>query len=249
MNRPAANAELTAYPVWDRTTRWFHWINVLCVLGLAGIGTVILVANILGVSADGKITLKIWHAYIGYVFAFNLLWRLVWGFIGGHYARWSVILPGGRGYVSDLKAYVRGFIAGNPPAYKGHNPMGRLMVALLFLLLTTQVVTGLVLAGTDLYFPPFGHEFAEMATAAGEDHSLLVGLLPGNKEMTDPEGYARMRAFREPFITIHELSFYALLFAIFLHVLGVIVTEGRERRGIISAMFTGSKVLDRKPED
>ncbi|MEX2131665.1 MAG: cytochrome b/b6 domain-containing protein, partial [Pseudohongiellaceae bacterium] len=97
--------------------------------------------------------------------------------------------------------------------------------------------------------PPFGHEFAEMATAAGEDHSLLVGLQPGSKEMTDPEGYARMRAFREPFIEIHELSFFALLFAIALHILAVVVTEVKERNGIISAMFTGSKVLDKKPED
>ena len=36
-----------------------------------------------------------------------------------------------------------------PPAYKGHNPVGRLMLALLFFLLGVQMITGLVLAGTD----------------------------------------------------------------------------------------------------
>ncbi len=151
--------------------------------------------------------------------------------------------------MASLKAYVRGWMAGDPPAHRGHNPLGRLMIAFMFLLLSVQMVTGLVLAGTDLYFPPFGHEFAEWATGAGEDHSKLVGLKPGEKEMLDPEGYASMRAFRAPFVEIHELSFFALMIAIVLHIAAVVVTEIRERNGLISAMFTGYKVFDKKPED
>jgi cytochrome b len=249
MDRQTEPATVQVYPVWDRTTRWFHWINVLCVLGLAGVGTVILNDNALGMSGDGKSSLKILHAWIGYVFSLNLLWRMVWGFCGGHYARWRAILPGGKGYVGALKAYIHCVKAGDPPAYKGHNPLGRLMVALLFILLSTQMVTGLVLAGTDLYYPPFGHEFAEWATAAGEDHSKLVGLKPGKKELLDPEGYAAMRKFREPFVEIHELAFFALLGAIFLHIAAVVITEIRERSGLISGMFTGAKVFGKKPED
>ncbi len=49
---------LKSYPVWDRTTRWFHWINVLCVLGLAGVGLAILYNKPFGVSTEGKILLK-----------------------------------------------------------------------------------------------------------------------------------------------------------------------------------------------
>ena len=30
--------DLNSYPVWDVPTRWFHWINVLCVIGLIAIG-------------------------------------------------------------------------------------------------------------------------------------------------------------------------------------------------------------------
>ncbi len=242
-------AQLTAYPVWDRTTRVFHWINVICVLALAAIGIVILNANALGVSGEGKVDLKILHAWIGYVFAFNLLWRILWGFFGTRFALWSAVLPGGKGYIPALKSYIKGLRAGDPPAYKGHNPLARLMLAVMFLLLATQLVTGLVLAGTDLYFPPFGHEFAEWATGAGEDHSMLEGLVPGAKEMLDPEGYAAMRQFREPFIAIHKLAFFALLIAIVLHITAVIVTEVKERNGLVSAMFTGFKVFDKKPED
>src|SRR5690606_26020026 len=158
---------LETHQVWDLPVRLFHWINVLCVLGLIAVGTVILYANELGVSAEGKVTLKITHAWIGYVFTFNLLWRLVHAaFTGNAYASWSAIVPGGKGYLGSLKAYVGSRGPEELPAYKGHNPLGRLMVTAIFLLLMTQMVTGLVLAGTDLYFPPFGHEFAEWATGA-----------------------------------------------------------------------------------
>jgi cytochrome b len=238
-----------AHKVWDRTTRIFHWLNVICVLLLIIIGVMILNANTLGVSPEGKVTLKILHAYAGYVFTLNLLWRLIWGFVGGKYSRWRSILPGGKGYVKQTTAYASGFRKGEAPAYKGHNPLGRLMIAVMLFLLSAQMVTGLVLAGTDLYFPPFGHEFAEWATGAGEDHSLLVGLEPGQKEMLDPEGYAEMRAFRAPFIEIHEIVFYLLILSILLHITAVVVTEIRERSGLISAMFSGIKYLDKKPED
>lgn len=249
MDSQSKGAPRTAYPVWDKTTRWFHWINVLCILGLAGIGTVILNGDTVGLSSEGKISLKVLHVWIGYVFTFNLLWRIIWGFCGGHYSRWSTVLPGGRGYFSALKAYVGGWRAGNPPAYKGHNPLGRLMVAFMFVLLSVQMTTGLVLAGTDLYYPPFGHEFAKWATGAGDDPSKLVGLKPGEKHLLDPEGYDAMRKFRSPFVEVHKLSFFVLLFAIVLHITAVVITEIKERNGLISAMFSGSKVLDRKPED
>jgi Ni/Fe-hydrogenase 1 B-type cytochrome subunit len=65
-------------PVWDRTTRWFHWINVLCVLVLSAIGTAILYEDALGFSHEGIILLKTVHVYTGYVFTMNLLWRLGW---------------------------------------------------------------------------------------------------------------------------------------------------------------------------
>lgn len=238
-----------AYLAWDRTVRCFHWINVLCVLALAGLGLVILNAGSLGVSGEGKVLLKTWHAYIGYVFALNLLWRLVWGWIGSRPARWSRVLPFGRGYPAALRNHLRGLRAGNPPAWRGHNPLGRLMVGWLFLLLTTQMVTGLVLAGTDLYLPPFGHEFAEWATGAEEDHSRIRDLQPGDKSRLDPESYAQMREFRSPFIEIHKLAFYLLMVSVLLHVAAVVHAEVRYREGLVSAMISGHKQLSRPPSD
>lgn len=238
-----------AYPVWDRTVRIFHWINVICVLGLIAVGVVILNSKILGVSSDGKVLLKTVHAYIGYVFVLNLIWRLIWMFVGNRYARWRAIRPWGRAYRRMLADYVYGVKQGDPPQYLGHNPLARLMVTFLFVLLGAQATTGLVLAGTDLYLPPFGHEIAEWVTGAGEDHSKLEGLEPGSKEMVDEQAYEEMRAFRKPFITVHEYTFYILLAAIFLHIAAVVVMEFRERSGLVSAMFTGTKLFAKKPLD
>lgn len=249
MREEHISALLQGYRVWDRSVRLFHWINAVCVLGLVAVGLAILYNKALGVSPDGKILLKTIHAWIGYVFALNLLWRIVWGFVGGRFSRWRAALPFGRGYKQALGDYVRGMKAGTPPSYAGHNPVARLMVGLLFLLLTAQAVTGLVLAGTDLYLPPFGHEIAEWVTGAGEDHSKIKGLRPGSKEGVVEESYDEMRAFRKPFITVHKYGFYTLLVAILFHVAGVVITEIRERNGLVSAMFTGIKVFPKKPVD
>jgi Ni/Fe-hydrogenase 1 B-type cytochrome subunit len=48
-------------------------------------------------------------------------------------------------------------------------------------------------------------------------------------------------------VSIEPLRGYALLLAIVIHITGVIVTELREGGGIVSAMFTGRKVLGREP--
>jgi len=116
-------ADLKSYPVWDAGTRWFHWINVLCVLALMGVGLVILNASSLDVSNAGKIKIKTIHAWIGYVFCINLIWRFIWAFLGNRYAKLRAVLPGGKGYFHALRNYVVAFFSGHPEQYIGHNPV------------------------------------------------------------------------------------------------------------------------------
>jgi cytochrome b len=239
-------SELKAYAVWDRTVRVFHWVNFLCALGLIVVGTVILNAGALGIPNDGKILLKTVHVLIGYVLALNLLWRLVWAFVGGRHARWRAILPGGRGYAGELRGYVVGFVGRRRRQYVGHNPLARIAIAVLLLLLLNQALTGLVLAGTDLFYPPLGAWIAGWIAAAGVDPATLVPYAP---EIYDETAHQAMRAFRKPFITAHLYGFYTLLVFISLHVLAVVVTEVREGGGLVSAMFTGKKVLSVPPAD
>ena len=238
--------EYREYVAWDAATRWFHWINALAVVGLIGTGLVILFDNALGLSASGKVTLKSVHASFGYVMALNLLWRFAWAFFGGRYARWSAIVPAGPGYLAALRAYTASFLSGEPQQYVGHNPLARIGVSLLFLLLLVQAVTGLVIAGTDLFWPPLGHWFAAWVAAPGIDPANIV---PGAKELIDQASYDSMRAFRRPFVVVHETGFYALVVLIVLHLIGVVTTEIHEGGSITSAMFTGRKILSRRPPD
>lgn len=238
--------QLTAYPVWDRTVRIFHWINVLCVLGLIAVGVAILNSKALGVTDDGKLLLKTVHVYIGYVFAANLTWRIVWGFIGNRYSRWKSIIPFNAEHRAQLTAMKEGAKTGKPVGFLGHSPIARLMVGLLFVLMSAQAITGLVLAGTDVYMLPFGNIVKESIAI---DATTVDIIKPYSKEGIDEAAYKDMRDVRKPFITVHYYAFWVLLAAILLHILGVVVSELRERNGLVSAMFTGKKVFADKPFD
>lgn len=236
----------TSYRVWDRNVRWFHWINFLSVLGLIVTGLVIYYGKALGISADAKVFMKEFHVWFGYVMTLNLLWRIVWGFIGSRFSRWNATLPFGHGYIAELRAYLKSLRSESPRHYLGHNPLGRLMVLTLLVLLLIQAITGLVLAGTDLYWPPLGAWIAEWVAPTGVDPSTL---LPGDKTMVDTAAWEAMRAFRKPYITLHELVFYLLSAAIVVHIVAVVVAELREGTGMVSAMIHGRKVLSGKPVD
>ena len=234
------------YLAWDVPTRLFHWINALAVLGLIATGLEILTGSLLGLSPEGKIALKTVHVLLGYVVAANLVWRFVWAFFGNRFARWRSILPGGAGFTGALRAYVASFLTGEPQQYIGHNPLARIGVTVLFLLLLVQVATGLVLAGTDLFWPPFGPIFAGWVAAPGVDPGLLQ---PGALDLIDKMAYQSMRELRAPFVEVHEITFYLIAIAVVLHLVAVVVTEIHEGGSITSAMLTGRKILTRKPPD
>ncbi|MCI2282570.1 cytochrome b/b6 domain-containing protein [Colwellia sp. MSW7] len=113
------------------------------------VGIIILNAKSFGVSTDGKILLKTIHVIIGYVFAVNLFIRFVIGFTGKDHERWKNILPFNKGFKQELVDFKQH----KQSTYKGHNPAGKLMVFALFFLMLTQAISGLVIAGTDIYYP------------------------------------------------------------------------------------------------
>jgi len=121
-------AELEASPtlrvrVWDLPTRLFHWLLALAVVGQLATGL------------SGAME---WHFRIGYLVLALLLFRLVWGFAGGHWSRFAAFVysPG------SLLAYLRG--EAHPLHLVGHTPLGALSVFALLALLALQVASGLV---------------------------------------------------------------------------------------------------------
>jgi cytochrome b len=110
--------------IWDLPTRLFHW--TLAALVVFSIVT----ANIGGNWVQ-------WHFYSGYAILTLIAFRLVWGFAGGRYARFSSFLFG----PSAILATLRG--APGAPRTPGHNPLGSLSVFALLASIGVQAAIGL----------------------------------------------------------------------------------------------------------
>jgi cytochrome b len=110
--------------VWDLPTRLCHWALVACVLGLA----------VTGLTGGG---LMAWHFRLGYAVLSLLLFRLVWGFAGGHWSRFHTFLYS----PAAVLRYAKGSSQGEPSA--GHNPMGAISVFAILGFLAMQVGSGL----------------------------------------------------------------------------------------------------------
>jgi cytochrome b len=108
--------------VWDLPTRLFHWI--LAALVLFSIVTV----KLGGLWID-------WHMRSGYAILALVLFRVLWGFAGSHYARFASFVRGPAG--------VLGYLRGRMAHGAGHNPLGALAVIALLVVLGVQATTGL----------------------------------------------------------------------------------------------------------
>jgi cytochrome b len=240
------DTQLRLYKVWDLPTRLFHWINFTAVISLIFFGLIMLYKKELGItSVEAKIGLKEVHVIIGYIFVLNLGFRILWAFVGNAYARWRAILPG-KGFLQAVRDYKASLATGESQQFLGHNPLGRLAITVMLVLLVIMACTGLIRAGTDIYYPPFGAFVADYVAAPGSDPGSLI---PYNPAGVDAEKLDRLKAFKGPFGDIHIYTSYILMFVIVVHILAVVYTEVREGGGIISAMFTGKKVLSGRPVD
>jgi len=236
----------SVYKAWDLPTRLFHWINFLCVISLSFLGLIMLNKGAIGISGvEASVGLKSLHVLFGYVFAVNLIVRIAWGFFGGRYSRWSKLLPG-KNFRQELADYKTSIKSGQPQTFIGHNPKGRLSVLVLLLLLTIMMATGMVRAGTDIYYPPLGNIFASQVAAEGVSPSDIK---PYDKTGTDADKLAELQAFKKPFGVIHVYTAYVLWLLILLHVVAVIRADSGAEGTLISAMFSGEKYLPREPAD
>src|SRR5512133_1633527 len=91
--------------VWDLPTRCFHWALVLCLVAL-------LTTAQIGGDAMA------WHFRSGYAVLSLLLFRLIWGVVGGKWSRFSSFLYA----PAAVLAYLQG--RGRPEHSIGHNPLG-----------------------------------------------------------------------------------------------------------------------------
>jgi len=115
---------MTQIRIWDLPTRLFHWALVLCIIGLFVTGK------------TGGDAMN-WHFRLGYATLTLVLFRVVWGFIGGRWSRFVHFFPTPARVLRYLKGQAL------PEDKAGHNPLGAFSVFTLLLLVAAQVVSGL----------------------------------------------------------------------------------------------------------
>ena len=124
MTKPVTN--LISAPVWDAFVRVFHWSLVL-----------LFTVSV----ASGKVGGEwiVWHMRSGYAILALVTFRLIWGFVGGEYARYVSFVA------SPIRAmkFAKGLLSKTHEHVIGHNPIGGWMVIVMLLLLATQAILGL----------------------------------------------------------------------------------------------------------
>ena len=112
--------------VWDLPTRIFH---LFLILGVSGC--------LITVYASDE--LMVWHGRCGVFLLALLLWRLVWGWVGGHWSRFVHFVEHPKAALQTLQNHR----AGRHTPSLGHNPLGGWSVLFMLCALLLQAATGL----------------------------------------------------------------------------------------------------------
>lgn len=115
--------------VWDRVVRLIHWALVACLAGAVATGA----------PPGGGQTA--WHAGFGLAAAALVAARVVWGFAGPTYARFSAFCDGPAAVIAHLDNLWHGVA----PRFIGHDPVSGALVRALLLAIAATSATGLLL--------------------------------------------------------------------------------------------------------
>ncbi len=123
-NAENTQASPAAILVWDVPVRVFHWLLVVCFAG----------AYLTSESEEWRLV----HVTLGYTMAGLIVFRLVWGFIGSRYARFSDFVRG----PAAVASYLRSLRHRRPQHFLGHNPAGAVAILALLALGAVTAATG-----------------------------------------------------------------------------------------------------------
>ncbi len=210
--------------VWELPVRFYHWLNALCIVVLCITGFII--ANPPAIMSGTEATFSYWFGYIrlihfvtAFVFFFNFVFRIYWGFVGNKYASWRNFIPLRKSQWKELFDVVKVdilMINKKPVESIGHNTMASFIYFCMFLAFLLQCVTGFGL-------------YAQMSTAAlPKLFAWTVPLLGGDLMVRHIH---------------HFLMWFFILFAI-VHVYLVFYHDYIERRGVTSSIIGGWKFIE-----
>ncbi len=199
--------------VWDPLIRIFHW-------GL------VLFFTIAYLTGEDESDL---HIYAGYTVLGLISFRLLWGFTGTKYARFSDFVKS----PSTIIDYARNLFKGSAKHYLGHNPLGGAMIVTMLISLFMLSYTGLKIYAIEEGKGPLAMEttvtFVQSARADDDGDEYKSG-----EESEEEEFWEE----------IHEFFANLMLLLVILHIAGVVVSSRLEHQNLVRAMITGRKKQD-----
>lgn len=177
-----ANTQAVAYHrvyVWEFPVRLYHWVNAICVAVL--IVTGYFIGKPLAISYSTEAYQQYWfgtvrftHFVAAFIFFFNFLVRIYWGFVGNRFARWDNFVPFKKAQLREvsevlkvdvLQTKIKGLIS------IGHNSLAGFIYFLSFLVFLFQALTGFALYSSmsSSFFPRL---FAWIVPVMGGDFAV-----------------------------------------------------------------------------
>lgn len=214
--------------VWQLPVRFYHWMNALAVTALAVTGYMI--GRPLALQASSEASFGYWfgtvrfiHFLAAFIFFFNFLFRIYWGFVGNHYAGWKNFIPFRKeqfGEVVDVLKVDVLQAKGKPIESIGHNALAGLTYFLTFLAFLFQSLTGfgMYAAMSDAWLP---HLFAWIVPLMGGDFAVRQW---------------------------HHLMMWFFIVFSMVHVYLVFYHDYVEGRGILSSMAGGWKFIEKESQ-
>lgn len=211
--------------VWQLPVRFYHWVNALCILALAVTGYIIGSPPALQSSAEASFgywfgTVRFIHFFAAFIFFFNFLFRLYWGFVGNRFAKWNNFIPvkaeQWKEMLHVLCLDILQFCK-KPLRSIGHNSLAGITYFIIFLAFLFQSVTGfgMYAAMSNAWLP---HLFSWIVPMMGGDFAV--------------------RQWH------HAMMWVFIIFSI-IHVYLVFYHDYVEGRGTISSMAGGWKFIEK----
>jgi len=219
------NTSIRRVYVWQLPVRFYHWLNALAVLALAITGYIIGKPLAIVNAAEASYsywfgTVRFIHFLAAFLFFFNFVFRIYWGFVGNTFARWQNFLPFRKAQIREAVDVLKVDIlqsATKPIDSIGHNAVAGFTYFLTFLAFLFQCVTG------------FGMYAAMSRALLPQALAWIVPLMGGD---------FAVRQWH------HMMMWFFILFSI-IHVYLVFYHDYVEGRGILSSMAGGWKFVEK----
>lgn len=215
--------------VWELPVRLYHWLNALVIVVLIVTGLYIGSPLALNSSKDAsqQFTMgwvRMLHFIAAYLFLFNFVFRIYWGFVGNKYANWRQFIPTNKeffkGFWHVLKIDIL-MLKGKEKLNVGHNPVAGLSYFVIFIAFVVQVMTGFGL-------------YASMSDSFIARAFAWVPMLTGGDIVL------RM---------IHHWAMWVFIIFTVVHVYLVLYHDYVEGRGELSSMVGGWKFIEEEVFD